>query len=109
MDFFSFSLHGIDNDTPEILKALRESRDGYVTEIQTTGGKSYIFESPVFVSEAYVKENDSRSWAVIMTYRVPTFKNRLTKLNTLIFDNSFILVGDNQILGDGSGRAIVAN
>lgn len=108
-DTFSFLLHGIENNVPGILKSLRNNRLGYIAEIITTGNKSFVFPAPVFLNENNTKQIDSHSWSVSLTYRVPTFLDRLTKLNTILMVFSYILVGDNQILGDGQGNPIVAN
>lgn len=108
-DTFSFFLHGIENDTPAILKFLRQNRKGFITEIITTGNKSFVFPSPVFVSDIYEKQDNSHSWEVVLSYRKPTFQDKLNKLNTLLMTHSYILVGDNKILGDGLGNPIIAN
>ena len=108
-DTFSFLLHGIENEVPEIIKSLRNNRCGYVVEIVTTGNKSFVFPAPVFLNENNTKQIDSHSWSVSLSYRVPTFEDRLIKLNTILMIYSYILVGDNQILGDGNGNPIVAN
>lgn len=109
LDTFSFQLNGIENNVPEILRSLRNNRLGYVTEIITTGNKSLVFPAPVFLNEKNTKPIDSHSWQVSLSYRVPTFENYYNKLNTVLMIHSYLLVGENQILGDGSGAAIVAN
>ncbi len=108
-DEFTFILHGIESNAPEIIESLRNNRLGYVVEIITTGNQSFVFPSPVFLNKENTKQIDSHSWQISLSYRIPSFKDKLTKLNTILMTQSYILVGDNQILGDGSGRAIVAN
>lgn len=109
LDEFSFFLHGINNEIPEAIKNIRNNRLGYIVEIITTGNKSFVFPTPVFLNGNNTKQIDSHSWAVSLSYRKATFFDKLTKLNTILMTQSYILVADNQILGDGSGRAIVAN
>lgn len=108
-DTFSFFLHGIESNAPEIIESLRNNRLGYVVEIITTGNQSFVFPSPVFLDSDNTKQINSHSWTVSLTYRVLSLKDKLIKLNTILMTQSYILVGDNQILGDGLGRAIVAN
>jgi hypothetical protein len=109
VDEFSFLLHGIENNVPGILESLRNNRLGYIAEIITTGNKSFVFPAPVFLNEKNTKAVNSHSWNVSLSYRVPTFENYLTKLNTVLMTQSYILVGANQVLGDGAGSAIVSN
>lgn len=101
MDTFVFNLHGILNNTPELLKTLRETRTGWICEIITKSNDSFVFPTPIFVSKAYLKDFNSHSWEIEMKYRVPTFDNYLIKLNSLLMTQSYILVDDNKILGDG--------
>ena len=108
IDTFTFSLHGLKNNVPFILKSMRNNRLGYIVEIITTGNKSYVFQAPVFLNEDNTKPINSHSWQVSLSYRVPTFEDRLIKLNTVLMTESYILVGDNAILGNGDG-AIVSN
>lgn len=107
IDKFSFILHGIENNVPEIIQELRNNRLGYIIEIITTGGKSFIFPTPVFLDSENTKPIDSHSWQISLSYRVPTLKDKLTKLNTLLMDNSYILVGDNEVLGFGEGAIVI--
>lgn len=109
IDIFTFNLHGILNNVPGILKSLRNNRLGYVTEIITTGGESFVFPAPVFLSEENIKKVDSHSWEVSLTYRVPTFEDKLTKLNTVLMAYSYILGGSNVILGGGNNIAVIGN
>lgn len=108
IDVFSFVLHGIENQIPQALKDIRNNRLGYIVEIITTGGKSFVFPTPVFLNSENTKQINSHSWSVSLSYRVPTFKDKLLKLNTLLMDNSYKIVGDNEILGYGEG-ALVSN
>jgi hypothetical protein len=108
VDTFSFILHGIENNIPGILESLRNNRLGYVAEIVTTGGKSFVFPSPVFLENSNVKEINSHSWQVSLTYRTPTFEDKLKKLNTLLMTSSFITLAPNRIWGDGVGNALVS-
>ncbi len=108
-DKFSFFLFGIENDTPDILTFLRSQRKGFITEIITQSNQSFVFPSPVFVSEIYEKKEDIRTWEVVLTYRQPTFKNRLKKLNTLLMVHSYILTGGSNIMGSGDFTPIVSN
>ena len=70
--------------------------------------KSYVFPTPCFLDSENTKPIDSNSWNISLSYRVPTFIDKLIKLNTILMTESYILVGDNAILGDGTG-AIVSN
>ena len=108
IDEFSFFLHGIENNVPGILKSLRNNRLGYIAEIVTTGNKAFVFPAPVFLNVKNTKKVNSHSWNVSLSYRVPTFQNYLTKLNTLLMTESYILLGGNNILGSGTG-VIVSN
>jgi len=109
LDTFSFLLHGIENDVPEIIKSMRNNRKGYIVEIITTGGKSFVFPSPVFLSNNNTKQIDSHTWNVELKYRVQTFKDKYTKLNTIFMVNSYIATDNNTILGGGLNTAIVGN
>ncbi len=108
IDVFSFNLHGIENQIPQSLQDIRNNRLGYIVEIITTGGKSFVFPTPVFLDSENTKLVNSHSWNVSLSYRVATFNDKLLKLNTLLMNNSYIIVGDNEILGYGDG-AIVSN
>lgn len=77
IDNFSFLLHGIENDVPEIIQNLRNNRLGYIAEILTTGNKPFIFQSPIFLNEDNTKQVDSHSWNISLSYRVPSFKDKL--------------------------------
>ena len=55
-DTFSFIVHGIENDVPAIIKSMRNNRSGYITEIITTGNKSFVFPTPVFLSTPNIKK-----------------------------------------------------
>jgi hypothetical protein len=105
-DQFTFLLHGIENDIPSILRDLRANRLGYITEVVTTGNKSYVFPAPVFLNERNTKQVDSHSWQVSLTYRVPTFEDYLIKLNTVLMIYSYILTGSDSVLG-GSSEAVI--
>ncbi len=107
-DIFSFLLHGTENNVPEILQSLRNNRLGYITEIITTSNKSFVFPTPVFLNENNTKQIDSHSWSVSLTYRVPSLEDKLNKLNTLLMTQSYILLGGNNILGNGAGAAIIS-
>lgn len=106
-DTFSFLLHGIENNVPDILENLRNNRFGYVAEIITTSNQSFVFPAPVFLDSESIKQIDSHSWEVSLSYRVPTFKDKLIKLNTLLMTQNYITLAKNKIWGDGTGRAIV--
>jgi len=108
IDNFSFLLHGIKSNAPGIITEMRNNRLGYIIEIITTGNKSYVFPAPVFLNKNNTKKIDSHSWNVSLSYRIPTFEDRLTKLNTLLMTQSYITLADNKILGDGTGKAIVS-
>lgn len=108
-DEFSFIAHGILNNVPGLILAMRNNRLGYITEIITTSNRSFVFPVPVFLNAENTKQVDSHSWNVSLSYRIPTFQDHYTKLNTLLMIYSYILVGDNQILGSGGGVPIVAN
>ena len=105
-DEFSFFLHGIENDVPTALETLRNTRKGFIAEVITTGGNSYVFQSPVFLNNANTKQVDSHSWNVTMSPRTATFLNYLIKLNTLILTGMFILVETGKLLGAGSQTLI---
>jgi hypothetical protein len=107
-DEFSFFLHGIENDTPEILETLRNNRKGFIAEVITVGNKSYVFQSPVFLNNSNTKQVDSHSWNVTMSPRTPTFLSYLTKLNTLILVGSFIIVEIGKLLGADATTLISA-
>ncbi|MCK5613610.1 LamG domain-containing protein, partial [Candidatus Pacearchaeota archaeon] len=98
-DEFTFLAHGIDNETPAIIKDLRNNRVGYIVEILTTGNQSYVFQSPVFLNEANTKQIDSHSWQVSLAYRIPSFLNKLTLLSTILSNESQVLSTDREIIG----------
>ena len=108
-DTFKFEFHGISSEIKDVLKLLRGRREGWIVEIITVDNQSFVFQSPVFVSKKYEKAENVRGWVVEMTYREPTKLDYLTKLNNLLMTNSYIYLGDNKILGDGTGTPIVAN
>ncbi len=93
-DEFTFLAFGIENKIPEILKDLRDNRVGYIVEILTTGNSNYIFQSPVFLNNANTKQIDSHSWAVSLSYRVPSFDNRLTLLDISLFVEGILITLD---------------
>ena len=107
-DRFSFVLHGINNNVPKIILDLRNNRLGYIVEIITTNGNSFVFPTPVFLDSENTKPINSHSWQVSLSYRVPTFQDKLKKLNTLLMTQSYIWLGGSNILGYGDG-AIVSN
>lgn len=84
LDEFTFLLHGIKNDVPDIIKDLRNNRLGFICVIKTTGNDNYVFQSPVFLDSKNIKQIDSHSWEVSLSYRVPTFENKLTVLSTTL-------------------------
>ena len=105
-DKFTFILHGIQNNVPQIIHDLRNNRLGYIIEIITISEKSYVFPSPVFLDSENTKPINSNSWKISLSYRIPTFQDKLKKLNTLLMDKNYILVGNNKILGYGSGAIV---
>lgn len=105
-DKFTFILNGIENDVPLIIESMRNNRLGYVTEVVTTGNRSYVFPAPVFLDMENTKKINSHSWSVSLGYRVPTFQDRLIKLNTILMAYNYILGGDNSVLGGGGNEAI---
>lgn len=107
-DTFTFLLHGLETNAPEILETLRNNRLGYIVEIITTGGKSFVFPAPVFMDEDNTKEVNSNSWQVSMSYRVPTFEDKLIKLNTTLMTSSYILIGNNGVMAVGSNIAAIS-
>lgn len=109
VDTFSFLLHGVETNVPSILRNLRNNRVGYIAEIITTGGYSYVFPAPVFLNQNNIKQINSHTWEVSLSYRVPTFEDRLNKLNTILMAYSYILGGDNVVLGGGNNIAVKGN
>ena len=105
-DEFTFLLHGIENNVPTILRELRNNRLGYIIEIITTGNKSFVFPTPVFLNQSNTKQIDSHSWQVSLSYRVPTLEDYLIKLNTVLMVYNYILGGNNVFLG-GSQSAVI--
>lgn len=105
-DEFVFLLHGIENNVPEILRELRNNRNGYIVEVITTGNKSFVFPAPVFLNQSNTKQIDSHSWQVSLSYRVPTFEDYLIKLNTVLMIYNYVLTGNNSVLG-GSQAAVI--
>lgn len=109
VDNFSFYIHGIQNETPEILRLLRSRREGFIVEMQTQGGQSYVFKTPVFVNEKYTKQINMHSWEVVMSYRVPTFDNYLTKTNNMVMSGNYIWLDENSVLGQDGAIPIVTH
>ena len=98
-DEFTFMVNGIENEIPAIIKDLRSNRVGYIAEILTTGNQSYVFQSPVFLNNANTKQIDSHSWQVSLSYRIPSFLNKLTLLSTILTNDPDILPVDIEIVG----------
>ncbi len=108
-DTFLFNMYGTTQETRDTIKFFRENKAyGFITELILLDGRSFVFPTPVFVSIPTEKKANQRGWFLEMTYKVPTKQDYLTKLNTLLATQSYILVGNNLILGYGSG-AIVSN
>jgi hypothetical protein len=107
IDNFSFQLNGIKNSMPAIIKEMRNNRLGFITEIITTANNSYVFPIPVFLDQKNTKRIDSHSWNVSLSYRVPTFKDKLTKLNNLIMIYDYILGGDDSIIAGGTESIVI--
>ena len=107
IDKFSFILHGIENEIPEIILKMRNNRLGYVTEVVTRGNKSYVFPAPVFLDNENTKRIDSHSWNVSLGYRVPSHEDRLIKLNTIIMAYNYVLTGNNNVLAGGSDAIVI--
>jgi len=76
-DSFSFFLHGINNEIPEILQEIRNNRLGYIAVITTIDNYCYVFPTPVFIDKKNTKKENSNSSEVVLSYRVPTFENKL--------------------------------
>jgi len=108
-DTFTFFIHGIENEIPEIIEKLRNSRVGFIAEIITKGNKSFVFPAPVFVNKNSVKKVNSHSWAISLTYAVPTVQNYYIKLNTILMNYSYIYLGGNSVLGASNNLAITSN
>jgi hypothetical protein len=106
-DEFTFQLNGIENNVPEIIRSLRNNRLGYVVEIITTGNKSYVFPTPVFLNEENTKQIDSHSWNVSLGYRVPTSQDKLNKLNTILMIYSYVLGGGGDVVGGGVNDVLI--
>ncbi len=98
-DEFKFMVNGIENEIPAIIKDLRNNRVGYIAEILTTGNQNYVFQSPVFLNNANTKQIDSHSWQVSLSYRIPSFLNKLILLETILTNNPDILPVDVEIVG----------
>ncbi len=107
IDKFTFNLHGIFNDTPAIIENIINNRDGYIVELITTSGKSFVFPCPVIAKKDIEQPENEHSHEIELTYKVPTPYNYYTKLNDLLMIHSYILVYDNQILGTADGRPII--
>jgi len=95
-DKFSFVLFG--NDNNKNINSIRKNRNGFIVEIQTVTGESFVFQSPIFVIGVSELSQDVKSWQVEMNYRQPTFKDYLLKLNTLVMTGNYILINSNGLL-----------
>jgi hypothetical protein len=95
-DKFNFVLFG--NDNNKNINSIRKNRSGFIVEVQTVDGKSFIFPSPVFVVGVSEMSQDDKSWQVEMNYRQPTFKDYLLKLNTMVMTGNYILSNSNGLL-----------
>ena len=108
-DTFTFFLDGINNDTPEILQAIRSNRNGYILELITIDNRSLVFPTPVFISKNSIKEVNSRNWQIELKYREPTFNNYLDKNNTLLQTNNYLSFGSVGLFGVGLNTVLVEN
>lgn len=106
-DELSFNFHSYSEDVQATLKYLRESRYGWIAEIQTNNGEVYLTKDPVFLQMADVKEPDAGAIPVRFMYRVRSNKNFYFKLNSLIFDRNFIYGDVDAFIGEKSLTAAI--
>ncbi len=108
-DIFTFSIYGTTENEDNVLAFFQAYRQyGFITEMILIDGRSFVFPSPVFVTEEIEKAKNRRHWPIQMNYRVPTTKNKLLKLNTLLATHSYISLGGNYILGATGSIPIVS-
>ena len=77
-DTFKFYLYGINPTTRAIIQELRTNRLGFIAELTLKNASVFLFQSPVFVSKITNKKDDLRTWEIEMSYRTPTFLDKLT-------------------------------
>lgn len=100
VDEFKFSLSGIfQSNAQELINNICKNMHGYIVELKTLDNKSYVFPTPVFLKEPSKKEEDGNDFNVFLSYRVPTYKTFLKKLNNIAFVHSYIVVDNSSILG----------
>lgn len=99
LDEFTFLVSGIENEIPSIIQDLRNNRVGYIAEIVTTGNINYIFPAPVFLNKANTKQIDSHSWQVSLSYRIPTFEDKLTLLEVVLSNDLLTIESSVEIQG----------
>ena len=95
-DIFNFYSHGINDNNRRVLDKLRLNRNGFIVEAQMVSGDVYVFRAPVFVSKAYGKEKNLRTWGIELSYRVPAFKDYILKLNNNVILQGALLYSDKQ-------------
>ena len=77
-DTFKFYLYGINPTTRAIIQEIRTNRLGFIAELTLKNASVFLFQSPVFVSKITNKKDDLRTWEIEMSYRTPTFLDKLT-------------------------------
>lgn len=108
-DSIEFYMKGFNENNNTILKALRENKNGWILELQLINKQNIMFQSPVFLSEAVTFDFNNGVHKVNLSYRVPTFKDYLTKLNDLIFAYSFLFFGTNAVAAYDNSNPIIIN
>jgi hypothetical protein len=98
-DIFRFNLYGIDDNTIQILKDLRTTRQGFIAEAQLKNGRSYVFPREVLVSGTSEKPENRNTWQIEMSYDLPTKEDYKIKLNTLVMNNNYIIFADSVHFG----------
>lgn len=99
IDTFSFYLRGILNEAPDQLKRMRKNRRGYIVDIITKSGDSFVFPTEVFLSSETITGENENFRRVNFSYRVPTLTDKLTKLSNILMTNSYIKLNSNEIVG----------
>ena len=88
-DTFKFYLYGINPTTRAIIQELRTNRLGFIAELTLKNASVFLFQSPVFVSKITNKKDDLRTWEIEMSYRVPTFLDKLIVLEKFYYYTQF--------------------
>lgn len=109
IDSIEFKMIGLTDTNDQILKFLRETRDGFLLEVQLNNTRNLIMQAPVFLQNVVNFNLNEGGHVVTLAYRVPTPLNYLTKLNDLVFGYSFYFADSSSILAWSNSDPLIIN